>query len=134
MRETRTSGSNGRGLETGSRRRLNGHKAGNGGHRQAEAYGVPRQPSTLPVPARPQARCPPAPRRASARPHGEAHGTDEPPRFWESASAAVALPCRGLVAADALESCRRRFTESSTLFSSFLQCRNGILGCRADLP
>jgi hypothetical protein len=47
MRAIRTSGSIGRGLETGSRRRLNGHEAGNGGYGQAEAYGALRQPSTL---------------------------------------------------------------------------------------
>jgi hypothetical protein len=47
MREICTSGSNGRGLETGSRWRLNGHQAGNGGNSQAATYGVLRQPSTL---------------------------------------------------------------------------------------
>ena len=38
MREIRTSGSIGRGLETGSRWRLNGHQAGNGGNSQAATY------------------------------------------------------------------------------------------------
>ena len=50
MREICTSGSIGRGPETGSRRRLNGHEAGNGGHGQVNAYGVPRRPPTLPSP------------------------------------------------------------------------------------
>lgn len=34
-------------LETELRRRLNGHEAGNGGYRQGEAYGPPRQRPTL---------------------------------------------------------------------------------------
>ncbi len=51
MREICTSGSIGRGPETGSRRRLNGHEAGNGGHGQVNAYGVPRRPPTLPCSA-----------------------------------------------------------------------------------
>jgi hypothetical protein len=34
-------------LETESRRRLHGHEAGNGGYSQGEAYGPPRQRSTL---------------------------------------------------------------------------------------
>jgi hypothetical protein len=52
MREICTSGSTGRGLETGSRWRLHGHRAGNGGHGQADTYGVPRQPSTLLIESR----------------------------------------------------------------------------------
>ena len=38
-----------RGLETGLRRSLNGHEAGNGGYGQGSASGVPRQSSTLPT-------------------------------------------------------------------------------------
>ena len=38
MREIRTHGLAGRGLETGSRRRLHGHEAGNGGYGQGRAY------------------------------------------------------------------------------------------------
>ena len=34
-------------LETESRYDLNGHAAGNGGHGQGRAYGLPRQRSTL---------------------------------------------------------------------------------------
>ena len=48
MRETRTHGSIGREPETDSRRRLNGHEAGNGGHCQVNAYGAPRRLPTLP--------------------------------------------------------------------------------------
>ena len=48
MREIRTHGSIGRGPETGSRQRLNGHETGNGGHGQVNAYGVPRRSPTLP--------------------------------------------------------------------------------------
>lgn len=48
MREIRTPGSTGRGSETGLRRWLDGHEAGNGGHSQTRAYGVPRRPPTLP--------------------------------------------------------------------------------------
>ena len=47
MGENLTYGLKRRGLETGQRRWLHGHEAGNGGHSQAEAYGVPRQSSTL---------------------------------------------------------------------------------------
>jgi hypothetical protein len=47
VREIRTHGSIGRGPETGSRRRLHGHEAGNGGHSQVRAYGVPRRSPTL---------------------------------------------------------------------------------------
>ena len=36
-----------RGLETGLRRPLNGHEAGNGGHSQGDTCGAPRQSSTL---------------------------------------------------------------------------------------
>jgi len=50
VREIRTHGSIGRGPETGSRRRLHGHEAGNGGHSQVRAYGVPRRSPTLPSP------------------------------------------------------------------------------------
>ena len=45
MREIRTHGSIGRGPETDSRRRLNGHEAGNGGHSQ-----VRRLRGTAPAP------------------------------------------------------------------------------------
>lgn len=48
MRELRTHGSTGRGPETGSRQRPNGHEAGNGGNGQVSAYGVPRRSPTLP--------------------------------------------------------------------------------------
>ena len=50
MREIRTHGSTGREPETDSRRRLNGHEAGNGGHCQVRAYGAPRRLPTLPSP------------------------------------------------------------------------------------
>jgi hypothetical protein len=50
VREIRTHGSTGRGPETGLRRWLNGHEAGNGGYGQVRAYGVPRRPPTLPTP------------------------------------------------------------------------------------
>jgi hypothetical protein len=49
VREIRTHGSIGRGPETGLRQRLNGHEAGNGGHGQGSAYGVPRRSPTLPT-------------------------------------------------------------------------------------
>jgi len=49
VREIRTHGSTGRGAETGSRPRLNGHEAGNCGYRQVRAYGIPRRPPTLPI-------------------------------------------------------------------------------------
>ena len=49
MLEISTPGSTWRGLETGLRRSLNGHEAGNGGYGQGVASGVPRQASTLPV-------------------------------------------------------------------------------------
>lgn len=48
MREIRTLRLTGRELETDPRRWPHGHEAGNGGHGQAEAYGAPRQLSTLP--------------------------------------------------------------------------------------
>ena len=38
MREIRLLRSNGRELETGPRRTLHGHEAGNGGHGQGDAY------------------------------------------------------------------------------------------------
>ena len=44
MREIRTYGSTGRGSETGLRRRLLGHEAGNGGHSQVRAYGYRADP------------------------------------------------------------------------------------------
>jgi hypothetical protein len=40
VRKSRTHGSMGRGPETGSRQRLHGHEAGNGGHGQVSAYGA----------------------------------------------------------------------------------------------
>ena len=49
MRQIRMPRVTWRGLETGSRRPLNGHEAGNGGHSQGGASGVPRQSSTLPT-------------------------------------------------------------------------------------
>jgi len=48
VREIRTHGSIGRGLETDPRRWLHGHEAGNGGYSQAGTYGAPHRPSTLP--------------------------------------------------------------------------------------
>jgi hypothetical protein len=42
-----TPGSTWRGLETGLRRPLNGHEAGNGGYSQGDTCGAPRQSSTL---------------------------------------------------------------------------------------
>ena len=47
MREICTLGAMWRGLETGLRQLLNGHEEGNLGHSQGEAYGAPRQSSTL---------------------------------------------------------------------------------------
>ena len=48
--DIRTHGSIGRGPETDSRQRPNGHEAGNGGHSQVSAYGAPRRSPTLPSP------------------------------------------------------------------------------------
>ena len=41
-----TSGSDGEGLETGSRNTLNGHAGGNSGYSQGDSYGLPRQSFT----------------------------------------------------------------------------------------
>ena len=49
MPEIGPPGLTGRGLETGLRRPLNGHEAGNGGYGQGSASGVPRQSSTPPT-------------------------------------------------------------------------------------
>jgi hypothetical protein len=49
VREIRTHGLNGRGLETELRWGLNGHEAGNGGYGQGSTYGPPRQSPTLPA-------------------------------------------------------------------------------------
>jgi hypothetical protein len=58
VRQIRTLRSMWRGLETGLRRSLNGHEAGNGGYGQGGAFGVPRQSSTLPVRGAPGDRHP----------------------------------------------------------------------------
>jgi len=42
VREIRTHGLTGRGLETEPRCGLNGHEAGNGGYSQGSTYGPPR--------------------------------------------------------------------------------------------
>jgi hypothetical protein len=49
VREIRTHGLTGRGLETEPRWGLNGHEAGNGGYGQGSTYGPPRQSPTLPA-------------------------------------------------------------------------------------
>jgi hypothetical protein len=46
LRENFTSGSDGEGLETGSRNTLNGHERGNPGYSQGCSYGLPRQSFT----------------------------------------------------------------------------------------
>jgi hypothetical protein len=46
LRENLTSGSDGKGLETGLRSTLNGHARGNPGYSQGYSYGLPRQSFT----------------------------------------------------------------------------------------
>ena len=49
LRENLTSGSDGKGLETGLRSTLNGHARGNPGYSQGYSYGLPRQSFTRQV-------------------------------------------------------------------------------------
>ena len=69
------------GTGNGSRRRLNGHAAGNGGHSQVSAYEVPRRPPTLPRASSAATHCWTAPSlKGSCRPAARTRDVARPSR------------------------------------------------------